>query len=124
MTSGWLPPLSLFTPQCCYRHTTQIATMPLNVLVLGLTGAGKSTLCTLLSEGTTKDAGSGGALSQTTQLRMLPVAIAGQEYTLVDTVGLMDTSLTREQMLDELERVLVSIKTEGYVQVRLTLVRP
>ena len=90
-----------------------------NILIIGNTGNGKSTLANVLS-GTNKFTESSRGNSQTRSLQVEQFTYQGQTYKIIDTVGLADTSLTRKQVLFKLADIADHLR-DGLTQVLLVV---
>ncbi|CAB4383158.1 unnamed protein product [Rhizophagus irregularis] len=72
-----------------------------NILLIGRTGNGKSTLANVIS-GTSKFKESEFVNSETKDVQIEIIDIDGINYKIIDTVGLGDTELTMQQVLNKL----------------------
>nr|CAG8512353.1 9561_t:CDS:2 [Entrophospora candida] len=79
------------------------------ILIIGRTGGGKSTLANVLS-GTNDFKESSGSISETRKADVREFKINGLLYKLIDTVGIGDTQLTTQEVLNELAEAAHSMK--------------
>ncbi|CAJ0868641.1 4187_t:CDS:2 [Entrophospora sp. SA101] len=79
------------------------------ILIIGRTGGGKSALANVLS-GTNYFKESSGSISKTRKADIQEYLIDGLLYKLIDTVGIGDTQLTTQEVLNELAEAAHSIK--------------
>ncbi len=89
--------------------------MSRNVLVVGRTGNGKSTLINLLANADVCSVG-GLASSTTRDCQLVPITVDGTTYTLVDTIGIGDTALDEADVLHRLATAVHACR-DGIVQV-------
>ena len=75
-----------------------------NILIIGKTGNGKSTLANVLSN-TNLFVESSGSTSQTKTLQAEQFEHQGQTYQVIDTLGLSDTSLTEKEVLFKIAEI-------------------
>src|SRR5205823_3273439 len=85
------------------------------VILIGSTGSGKSTLANVIS-GTDKFKESGMSKSVTKEVQKEGFTESGINYIAIDTVGIGDTKLKREEVLDKLAEA-VYLAREGISQV-------
>nr|CAG8480912.1 8199_t:CDS:1 [Entrophospora candida]CAG8581701.1 1988_t:CDS:1 [Entrophospora candida] len=71
------------------------------ILLIGRTGSGKSTLANVIT-GTDDFKESSGSISETKEYEIKDYLINGKSYRIVDTVGIGDTRLTDQQVLNKL----------------------
>src|SRR5437763_13651621 len=73
------------------------------IILIGKTGSGKSTLANVIS-GTNKFIESGASVSVTKDIQKEEFADAGSgiKYAVIDTVGIGDTQLKKEEVLDKI----------------------
>src|ERR1051325_9173784 len=86
--------------QCVHIIETQEDDVE-NILLLGRTGTGKSTLANVI--GNTSEFGeSSGSISKTKEFQSYDFKQGGTKYRVVDTVGIADTKLTTQKVLYQL----------------------
>ncbi|CFW93320.1 putative Non-specific protein-tyrosine kinase [endosymbiont DhMRE of Dentiscutata heterogama] len=85
------------------------------IILIGSTGSGKSTLANVIS-GTEKFIESGSSISVTREVQREEFTESGINYVAIDTVGIGDTQLKREEVLDKLAEA-VYLAREGISQV-------
>ncbi|CAG8791280.1 16467_t:CDS:2, partial [Racocetra fulgida] len=86
-----------------------------NVLLIGRTGNGKSTLANVLS-GTTKFKEGKYAVSETRDIQDATFEYLCKRYRIIDTVGIGDTKLSEKEVLDKMAEATYSIR-DGLYQV-------
>src|SRR5436309_2553188 len=87
----------------------------ITVLLIGRTGSGKSSLANVISNDK-KFNESGLSVSETRDIQIENFEIDGVNYQIIDTVGIGDTKLTTQQVLNKLADASYSIK-EGLNQI-------
>jgi predicted GTPase len=87
----------------------------ITVLLIGRTGSGKSALANVISDDK-KFNESGLSVSETRDIQIENFEIDGVSYQIIDTVGIGDTKLTTQQVLNKLADASYSIK-EGLNQI-------
>src|SRR5689334_15952495 len=81
-----------------------------NILLIGRTGNGKSTLANVLIGGENKFKESSKSVSETQGIQTGKFEIGGVNYQVIDTVGIGDTALSRQQVLYKIAEVSHSIR--------------
>jgi tRNA U34 5-carboxymethylaminomethyl modifying GTPase MnmE/TrmE len=69
-----------------------------NIILIGRTGNGKSTIANILTDGEKFEEGKYG-VSQTSDIQAEEFEIKGISYKIIDTIGIGDTKLTNEEVL-------------------------
>jgi predicted GTPase len=87
----------------------------ITILLIGRTGSGKSALANVISNDK-KFNESGLSISETRDIQIENFEIDGVSYQIIDTVGIGDTKLTTQQVLNKLADASYSIK-EGLNQI-------
>jgi len=85
------------------------------ILLIGSTGKGKSTLANVISN-TNKFKESGGSTSETREIQKEVFTESDIDYAIIDTVGLSDTKVSRNEVLDKIAEA-VYLSREGISQV-------
>jgi GTPase Era involved in 16S rRNA processing len=87
-----------------------------NILIIGKTGNGKSTLANVLSN-TNSFAESSGSTSQTKSVQAEIFTHNSQQYQVIDTLGLSDTSLTEKEVLFKIAEIAEHLQDGNLCQV-------
>ena len=90
-----------------------------NLLIVGRTGGGKSTLSNVLS-GTTEFEESGYSISETKNFKKKVFSWNGTKYRVVDTIGVGDTKLDKKKVLYKIAEGIY-LMPEGISQVLVVL---
>ena len=85
------------------------------IILIGKTGSGKSTLANVIS-GTNKFLESGLGVSKTRNIQKEEFAERDINYTIIDTVGIGDTQLKKEEVLDKIAEA-VYLARKGISQI-------
>ncbi|MCE8167817.1 MAG: 50S ribosome-binding GTPase [Candidatus Moeniiplasma glomeromycotorum] len=85
------------------------------IILIGKTGSGKSTLANVIS-GTNEFAESGSSTSVTKEIKKGEFSDSGINYAVIDTVGIGDTQLRKEEVLDKIAEA-VYLARDGISQV-------
>ncbi|RIA96288.1 hypothetical protein C1645_872161 [Glomus cerebriforme] len=96
-------------------HELSIGPDSKNLLIIGLTSCGKSTLCNVLSE-TDVFRESESSVSETSNHQKKYFEVDGTKYCVVDTVGFKHTKLSTKEILDKIEEGIYSMP-EGISQI-------
>eukprot|EP01132_Coremiostelium_polycephalum_P002841 gene2841-3531_t len=86
--------------------------MKINLIIFGRTGSGKSTIANVISNSDDFKEGHY-SVSQTLNHQIGRYQIDDMKYTIVDTCGLADTSLTTKQVLEKLALASLELKNDG-----------
>lgn len=90
-----------------------------NILLLGHTGSGKSTLANVLTN-TNNFKESPFSISQTRKIQTKEFIHRNQKYQVIDTIGISDTQLSQEEVLDQLLQAIYQTKN-GIHQIFLVI---
>ncbi|CAG8560434.1 33506_t:CDS:2, partial [Gigaspora margarita] len=104
--------------QCKYEFETQEDHVE-NILIIGRTGGGKSTLANVISN-TNEFAESAHSISKTKHFQAKVFEWKGIKYRILDTIGFADTKLSPNQILFRLAEAIYSMKG-GIKQVLVTV---
>jgi len=96
-----------------------VSTLSRNILLIGKTGSGKSTLANILTS-SDKFAESSGSTSKTKKIQTGEFIHNSQKYQVIDTVGISDTQLSQEEVLDQLLQAIYQAKN-GIHQIFLVI---
>ena len=91
-----------------------------NILIIGRTGSGKSTLANVLSKVYEFEEGEG-FTSVTSQEKAKTFKYKGINYQIIDTVGLGDTELKKEQLLEKFAKETDDCIRKGISQILLVI---
>ncbi|RHZ35955.1 protein kinase [endosymbiont GvMRE of Glomus versiforme] len=89
--------------------------MTKTIILIGKTGSGKSTLANVIS-GTNKFKESGSSISATKEIQSEEFTEGNVNHAIIDTVGIGDTKLTRNEVLDKIAEA-VYLARDGVSQV-------
>src|ERR1043165_2095269 len=85
------------------------------IILIGKTGSGKSTLANVIS-GTNEFKESKGSISETKEIQKEEFIDSNISYAVIDTVGIGDTKLKKEEVLDKIAEA-VYLAREGVSQI-------
>jgi GTP-binding protein EngB required for normal cell division len=97
-------------------NSSVIETPTKNILIIGKTGNGKSTLANVLAN-TSSFAESSGSTSQTKSVQAQVFEHQQQAYQVIDTLGLSDTSLTEKEVLLKIAEIAEYLQDGNLCQV-------
>lgn len=86
-----------------------------NIILIGKTGSGKSTLANVISD-TNEFKESSGSVSETREIKSKIFSFNEEEYQIIDTVGIGDTKLSSDEVLDKIAEA-VYLAREGIHQI-------
>ncbi|CAG8693670.1 11190_t:CDS:2 [Dentiscutata erythropus] len=95
--------------QCIHEIETYEDETENNILLIGTTGSGKSTLANVISN-TSECNESGGSVSKTLHFQIINFEWNNIKYRVVDTVGIGDTNLSKEEVLYKMGEAIHSMK--------------
>ncbi|CAG8699006.1 hypothetical protein C2G38_2089917 [Gigaspora rosea] len=101
--------------KCIYEVETYEDEIENNILLIGTTGSGKSTLANVISN-TNKFDESSGSISKTSHFQTIEFEWNNIKYRVVDTVGIGDTNLSKDEVFYRMGEAIHSMK-KGIKQV-------
>ncbi|CAJ0651613.1 13401_t:CDS:2 [Entrophospora sp. SA101] len=95
--------------ECKYKFETYEDDMENNILIIGRTGSGKSSLANVISNAN-EFGESSGSISKTKNFQIKDFEWKKSEYRVIDTIGLGDTNLSPKKVIIKLAEAIYSMK--------------